>query len=75
MRIGKLRRSMPSGPIPELKCKADASQSPAAEGVDAAISALVEVECNRVLSQKITKEEEQSHADPAREAQEKELNA
>ena len=45
------------------------------EGVGAAISAVVADECNRVLGQELSEEEEAAHADLVRDAKGEELHA
>ena len=48
---------------PEPNPKIEVSQSSVVEGVDGAISASVADECNRILGQELTLEEEAAHAD------------
>ena len=50
----------------------EASPSDAVEGVDGAISASVGDECNRVLGQKLSQEEEKVHAELAHEGKRRE---
>ena len=60
---------------PDLKPKMEASPSEAVEGVDGAISAWVADECNRVLGQELSQEEDEMRADLAREGKRRELEA
>ena len=48
---------------PELKPQFEADPSAAVEGVNGAISASVADECNRILGQVLSQEEEETHAD------------
>ena len=58
---------------PDLKPKVGVNPSAAVDGVDGAISAWVADECNRVLGQELSQEEEEMHADLANGRKKREL--
>ena len=60
---------------PDLKPKMEASPSDAVEGVNGAISAWAADECKRVLSQEISQEAAETHAELVQDGKRREVEA